>query len=329
LKYVSNPNLGYFLGPQIGNRVAYALESFLKEQDNNERLYDYLFTGLAEGRRINGYGTVLTWGDADIWIRVKQNTVSVRFDPTIPRAEPLGTSIHVMTEDEAVHVTTIRLPSVLRGLQPLPERNPYVIYAHSPIRAAGEPDRRYTGITKQGWMKRWRQHYRAAVSGSQYLFHRAIREHLATPRPYFRHEVLHYDLTFDEAMELEEILVRDNTLNPKGLNMIPGGFAGMRYLHMLGALSKDRHREEIENRAELLARFIRENPALKALWADPEWAANVICGHSGRLTLEQVRAVRELAKRGHQAEQILELVDARNIAQVRRLLRGDTYSRVA
>jgi hypothetical protein len=241
--------------------------------------------------------------------------------------ESAGTRVQFITSDGiAYHGTCVLLSHVLNGLRPLAELPPYLLYRHMPQRSGGG---QYIGITRQGWWARWYQHVSAAERGSPYLWHAAIRAEMALEKPFFKHEILDCGLGFDEAMNLEEKWVRDHSLKPLGLNMIPGGFAGMRYLHMLGALHKRDFKRDMDDRAHIMWHFMQENAALKALWADPEWAANVICGHSGRLTLEQVRAVRELASCGHQAEQILELVDARNIAQVRRLLRGDTYSRVA
>lgn len=38
-------------------------------------------------------------------------------------------------------------------------------------------------------------------------------------------------------MQTEEIMV-ERTLYPKGLNMIPGGFAGFQFLHKLGFLKR-------------------------------------------------------------------------------------------
>jgi hypothetical protein len=325
VKYVNRQNVCYFIGAN-GHSGASALERHLASS-GGEVLIPFMRD---PNRQRGGYGcnTLVHGADGPIDFRVMVNGGATSVTE-IPCENPdvAGTRVQFITRDGlAMHATVILLSHVLNGLQPFAEMPPYILYRHMPQRSrAGS----YIGITRQGWWMRWAQHVNAAERGSPYLWHQAIRSELEQERPFFKHEILECGLPFDEAMNLEEGWVRRHSLKPLGLNMIPGGFAGMRYLHMLGALHQRDYKRDMDDRAQIMWNFMQENAALKALWADPEWAANVICGHSGRLTLEQVRAVRELASRGHQADQILELVDARNIAQVRRLLRGDTYSRVA
>ncbi len=62
-------------------------------------------------------------------------------------------------------------------------------------------------------------------------------------------------------------------------------------------------------------------------WKDDAWAVAQICGRDGRLSVEQVRAIRELAE-GHSAEEIALCIGAQNTDQVQRVLDGKTYARV-
>ena len=62
-------------------------------------------------------------------------------------------------------------------------------------------------------------------------------------------------------------------------------------------------------------------------WRDDAWAVAQICGREGRLSVEQVRAIRELS-REHGAEVIAERIGARNKEQVQRVIDGETYTRV-
>lgn len=62
-------------------------------------------------------------------------------------------------------------------------------------------------------------------------------------------------------------------------------------------------------------------------WKDDAWAVAQICGREGRLSVEQVRAIRELAL-NHAADLIAERIGARNKEQVQRVINGETYVRV-
>jgi hypothetical protein len=61
---------------------------------------------------------------------------------------------------------------------------------------------------------------------------------------------------------------------------------------------------------------------------DDEYAARIICGAPGRLSIEQVRAARDLNNLSMPIEKIAEKIKAINVAQVARLLAGTTYLRI-
>ena len=116
--------------------------------------------------------------------------------------------------------------------------------------------------------------------------------------------------------------------------MIPGGYAGVRALHRLGALKNDASVVP-DNRALVLERYLYDhprkgvaNPLISALWKDENYATSVICGRDDRLSVKQVRLIRSLEAAGLSLPEISSLVHARNIEQVRRVLKGETYSRV-
>jgi hypothetical protein len=206
----------------------------------------------------------------------------------------------------------------------------HTVYTHR-IRAPKEAGNLiYTGITRQGWQKRWTQHQRDAKAGSRHLFHRALREY---PNAEYSHRVIAAGLTEDFAMRMEEMWA-DHTLHPKGLNMIPGGYAGLKYLHKLGAVAP-RQSVDVDRREEILSDFIarteregRPNPLLAALWRDDDFAARVICGPEGRLKPNQIADARLLSSFGKDIPEIAATVGAKNEMQVKRLLKGQTYSRV-
>ena len=117
------------------------------------------------------------------------------------------------------------------------------------------------------------------------------------------------------------------------LNMIPGGFKGMRYLHEHRLTSSTR--VSIEERDKAIERFQSLHPRagipnllISQLWNNPEYAEQVICGAEGRLSPDQVRRIRELNATGIPVEKIVDLVGAKNLLQVERVLSGVTYSRI-
>lgn len=98
--------------------------------------------------------------------------------------------------------------------------------------------RGYIGITKRHFYRRFKEHRAAAdVGGSSTLY--------STWNYLKRNNVTHYPAlqfigsaeTLDEAYGAEEYHVALKTLNPLGLNTIPGGHAGIKMLHELRLLS--------------------------------------------------------------------------------------------
>ncbi len=182
----------------------------------------------------------------------------------------------------------------------------------------------YVGMTRRCWQDRWNEHQRSARQGSPYLFHDALRS-LWRRGGIVKHIVVGSGLDFDEAMKLEEETVADCSLRPLGFNMIPGGFAGLRYLAEHGIRVTEKN---IENRDSAIGQYLQDNPAIAKLWLDPEYAQKCICGWGNRLTVAQVRAARAALKSGSSISSVAELVAARNIAQIARLASSKTYRRI-
>jgi len=133
-------------------------------------------------------------------------------------------------------------------------------------------------------------------------------------------------------MDEEESLVDEFSLYPLGLNMIPGGFAGMAYLHKLGftassAKERDAVIEQIAQRETVAG---NPNPLCAARWAaDQDFANRIICGHGNRLSVEQVLGIRALGSFGKPAEEIAQRMGLDDTRRVKRVLSGSRYSRVA
>ncbi|MGE4340239.1 MAG: hypothetical protein AB7E55_30445 [Pigmentiphaga sp.] len=216
----------------------------------------------------------------------------------------------------------VPLNSLLKGSPD--QKGTHCIYLHSIMTDCPIS---YIGITKQAWFARYAQLRQAASSGSCLIFHSALREHANVP---MTHRVLVDGLDYQSAMMLEEEFVDMFSLYPKGLNMIPGGFAGLRYLSSLGiaarsAAERDAEIERIANRESIDG---RPNPLCAARWAsDQDFINRVICGHSGRLSVEQVRIIRLHAEFGRKVEHIAAEIGSTS-KKVRDVAAGRRYGRV-
>lgn len=215
-------------------------------------------------------------------------------------------------------------------------RTTHTVYAHtftntelSGLKA--KSGKSYCGVTKQGWAARWHQHRNTAQGGSPYLFHKAI---MACAGWADVHQVISYGLDHDTAMNLEEELVDRYSLYPHGLNAIPGGHAGIRYLARQAGGGFHVSPKDWENRDVVLRRFAqhcerigRPNPLAAALWRDDQYAASIICANPNNFTREQVDEVRLLSSLNWTHEAIAGRLGC-NPDRVHRLLRGATYTRV-
>ena len=207
----------------------------------------------------------------------------------------------------------------------------------------------YIGITRRSWQKRYREHRQAMGSGSALLFHRALAGELF-PVASSEHEVLKIGLTEDEALDLEEREVEARTLHPineRGLNMIPGGRAGLRFIAnfrgtgrvdgvdpehaeaaavaAIDALVAARQTEETDTAGS------DRGAAIAALWRENEaFRIAAMTNSPRRLSFAQITYARIWHASGWALEKIHEHVralDTRAISldQVRNLLAGRTY----
>mgnify|MGYP001312648186 CR=1 FL=1 len=228
----------------------------------------------------------------------------------------------------------------------------YMIYEHN-LSAMDNSDHQfesisYIGLTSRNWQTRYKEHQRDALTGSELLFHTslagAINKDSIIQRgmgPFemirtgvcLLSELQYINLSYKEAMEFEEQMVERGTLYPKGLNMIPGGFAGTKFLHKLGYLNKDR--ATVDDRDYAAAKYLKDYPVEKRSapwvqtnWKNDEFYEGVILKRNNTLNKEQVLSIRKYGNDwGVDIEIIANLVGA-NIRQVRDVLSGKYYSRV-
>ena len=141
------------------------------------------------------------------------------------------------------------------------------------------------------------------------------------------------NLTYEDAMNWEEYHVDTVAYGPQGLNMIPGGFKGLEYLHKLRIT--DHVNISLEERNKAIEEYVRRNPRkgiphpfMSELWEDDEFYLRVIQARDKTLTPNQVRQIRELADMGWSVSQITKEVNALNETQVKNVLAGRTYRRI-
>lgn len=191
----------------------------------------------------------------------------------------------------------------------------------------------YSGITKRNWLQRLEEHLREVRQGGHKLFHQAWREATDGNDVVYTSSLQHVNLSYEEVMAWEEIYVDKHTLAPKGLNMIPGGFEGNRYLYKHRIT--DRIDITLEERDRAVTEYARQhplkgipNPFMLELWKTDEHYLKVIAARDNTLTPDQVRKIRELGKSGYSAARIKREVDALNEQQVKNVLAGRTYKRI-
>lgn len=98
--------------------------------------------------------------------------------------------------------------------------------------------RGYFGITKRNYMTRFSEHYEKARNNTGYLFHSVwhslLREKITM---YTAIQITGTADSLKKIYEMEESVVGELTLSPKGLNAIPGGMAGIKMMHELRLLN--------------------------------------------------------------------------------------------
>jgi hypothetical protein len=82
-------------------------------------------------------------------------------------------------------------------------------------------------------------------------------------------------------------------------------------------------------RSIVVAPVVSILPLLEELWRHDKFYLKVLAGRDDVLTPGQVMAIRQLAAQAKDERQIFEIVGARNVDQVKRVLTGKTYKRIS
>ena len=191
----------------------------------------------------------------------------------------------------------------------------------------------YVGITGRNWLLRLSEHMREIHSGSRRTFYQAWRDNLGLSDVLFISQLSDINLEFEDAMNWEEIFVDEIGSGPNGLNMIPGGFKGLKFIHKYRGTGNINI--SLEERDKAISEFIRQhpkkgvpNPFMSELWEDDDFYLRVIEARDKTLSPDQVRQIRTLAEMGRSISQITKEVNALNEIQVKNVLAGKTYRRI-
>jgi len=210
----------------------------------------------------------------------------------------------------------------------------------------------YIGRTKQSWQHRYRQHTNDKNRGSNLRFHRALRGEFCKIG-LLEHIVERAGLTEKQALDIEEKEIEKRSLYllfPNGLNMIPGGNAGLKYVHNFArrtgyVFEKKITAENVESILVNVQQFSlkkhfktdvveRINAAISRLWAENvHFRVNAMTHAHNRFSFEQILAARIWHSSGWTNEKILEhlkKMDSKKISmeQLEKLLKGETYSSI-
>ena len=192
----------------------------------------------------------------------------------------------------------------------------------------------YVGITGRNWLERLSEHMAATRRGTKRRFYEALRESVGWQDVLYSSSLIDINLTYEDAMNWEEMYVDRVANDQYGLNMIPGGFKGLQYLHKLGVTKKVN--VSLEEREQAISEFIRQNPRkgipnpfVKEWWEDDEHYEQVNEANPKRLSVDQRKEIVRLHSEGVPVSEIAKQIGALNEKQVQKFLSGKTYKRGA
>ena len=124
--------------------------------------------------------------------------------------------------------------------------------------ATDKDDYSYVGITGRNWLLRLGEHLGEIHRGSRRKFYQAWRDSLGIKDVLFVSSLMNINATYEDAMKWEEHNIDTVAYGPNGLNMIPGGFKGLRFLHKLRIT--DHANISLEERDKAIEEYVRRNP---------------------------------------------------------------------
>ena len=190
----------------------------------------------------------------------------------------------------------------------------------------------YVGITSRNWLERLGEHISETRRGNRRSFYQTLRESTGWRDVLYTSSLREVNQSYEEAMNWEELHVENIAADHYGLNMIPGGYKGLKFLHKLGITKKVR--VSIEERDQAISEYLRQNPRkgipnpfIKTWWEDDEHYEQVNEANTKRLSVGQRKEIRCLHSEGISIPKITKHVGALDERQVKDFLSGKTYKR--
>ena len=264
----------------------------------------------------------------------------------ITRPDPGPAKLHFCFESRVSWKTIVPLQFLLKGwgdanrghqgyVHTISQDRARVAYAQGGQARLEDDDKAlyYVGITGRNWLERLREHIGEVNRGGRRRFHSAWRESIGMEDVHYVSTLNDINMSYEEAMRWEEVAVERYAYGPNGLNMIPGGFKGLQFLHKHRIV--DGTRISLQARDRAIEEYLRQNPRkgvpnplLSALWKDDDYYLKVIQARPKTLSPDQVHRIRALAAEGLAVEEIADMVGALNLVQVKNVIAGRTYRRL-
>lgn len=247
--------------------------------------------------------------------------------------------VHIINKhsEKTTWVIHIPLQAIMKGFGD--PTDGYQCYGHAitMLNTFGIPKDKelvYCGITSRDWLTRMHEHFREINSGSNKLFHRQWREYQGDASVLLNSELIAVNHSYEGAMAWEEWAVDKYMTEGCSLNMISGGFKGLKELHKLGYLSRVESVSQLE-REEALEKYVLDHPRsgvpnllVGKLWLDDDYYTKVIGNRDNTFSQDEVHQIRKLFERGLSAREILDTLKVGNIQRIKNVIEGKTYGRM-
>ena len=331
------------------------LEALLIDINASDELFGLTDKLIQRNQNSNGKRTWQRYYPIDIdFCLMIDNVKLMKKSFVIPQSRPTGSQriiMHFRIKTTKGHEFDYKIPlqSLLKGWGRA--NNDYQIYVHTLTygKIVDHENRRdangnnikeisYVGITGRNWLQRLDEHNAKVRKGIGYLFHQAMNDSLSKSDMVYSHELFDLNLSFDDAMNIEELLVDAWSLAPRGFNLIPGGFRGRREFGKRRAIKNTENeisgQEYLDIRDEATAKLVEKelkkgnsNLHLTDWWTDDDNYWRAMGKHNKRLSIHQVNKILALYGKGLSLEEIKKEVDALNERQVKGVVTGKHYNR--
>ncbi|ALL06987.1 hypothetical protein AQ505_16740 [Pedobacter sp. PACM 27299] len=350
IKYISDENAKKLLGKRFPlglKRVIKLLDQYLNVLDDNGDSLpgQLLFHNISKSRNwsISEFAKI----DADMVLELDTASKRLNIDLRDYRVhsefareyEERRVVLHILLKDSHKTTWAIYLPlqSLIIGFgDPMLGYHCYghgisFLDEHGELKEENEVF--YCGITKRGWLIRMTEHFREIKGDSKKTFHKLWREYLGNSNVLLNSELIALNHSYETAMNWEEWVVEKYMAKNKSLNMIPGGFAGLKRFSSQNHSHSENEISIVLGQSSFLSFANRsyqglKNPMIEKLWRDDRYYAKVIGKRNNTFSTSELLEIRQMAKKGYDVKQIGNQLGIIAPKRIRNVLSGKTYSRM-